>query len=269
MEKEKNLYAHFRADILWMVQPILARQQIDESYFGCDLIIEPCDTGGCIVVAVSRAAMAVIHDPDGYCREPMSVIVPTAAFDHCKPHATVPMFYCGQNYSPKLPEWSQAGQVIMHSAGMFVGTKMRHPDWMTEDDEFYPCLYHRTAAVGSLEVGIDYKATAGSTVSWRKPLTQLIALPPRSEDLIGLNPGVIGLFERIHNTIAENLQSGTQFYAVQTIDTKTGHGPILLRVHDFPDFVGVIMPMSLPESPIRDLPEWITTNFPETQGGVQ
>ncbi|HBQ31538.1 MAG TPA: hypothetical protein DD739_02265 [Ochrobactrum anthropi] len=268
-DDSKHLYAHFRADILWMIQPILASQQNDESYFGGDLIIEPCDLGGCIIIAISRTAMAVFRDPSGYCTTAMSALVPEAAFEYCKPHAAIPMSYCGQQYSPRLPEWSQAGDVVMHSAGMFVGTKMRHPDWMAEDDEFYPCLYQRTGAVGSLEVGIDYKAEPGRSISWRAPLTQAMELPAREEDIIGINPGVIGLFERIHNTVTENRQNGTHFYALQTTNSTTGHGPIILRMHDYPDFVGVMMPMSLPKDPQRDLPEWLTTTFPETQGGVQ
>lgn len=267
--KEKNLYAHFRAEILWMVQPILSRQRTDTRFFDQNLIIEPCDLGGCVVVAVSGTAMAVFRDPNGYCKEAMSVLVPEAAFDPCKPHVTVEMNYCGQQYSPALPEWAQAGNVVMHSAGMFVGTQMRHPDWMTEDDEFYPCLYQRTSAVNSLEIGVDYKADAGSAVQWRTVIARSVELASRKEDIIGIAPGVIGLFDRIHNTITEKHQDGTHFYAIQTTGNESGEGPIVLRISDCSDFVGLMMPMRLPKEPESHLPDWLTVSFPETQGGVQ
>lgn len=267
--REKNLYAHFRAEILWMVQPILSRQRKDTRFFDQNLIIEPCDLGGCIIAAVSGTAMAVFRDPEGYCKEAMSVLVPEDAFDHCKPHVSVAMNYCGQQYSPELPEWAQAGQVVMHSSGMFVGTRMRHPDWMTEDDEFYPCLYQRTSAGNSIEIGVDYKADAGSAVEWRAVISKSIELANRKEALIGIAPGVIGLFDRIHNTITEKHQDGTHFYARQTLDSESGDCPIVLRISDCSDFVGIMMPMRLPKEPEVHLPEWLTATFPETQGGIQ
>lgn len=267
-EKPKSGFASFRADILWMLQPIVEysrRPEVDHWYDA--IVVEPCAEGGAIVAAVSGHAMAIFRDPNGTCSGAMTLGIPDDMFKACQSPEPIHMNYCGENYSCPLPEWAQPSIVYAYSVGTHVAPKMRNPDWSDQDKHFHPALYSSTECGNHYHVGQDYKWTDGAPLDWRDPLNKALASEAETSGTHQVNPEIIGLFTRIPDRIAEVRQKSARTFHryTQAVDGK--HLPTVVTIENYPDFVGCYMP----QKPIAYEPPalWYQKRVGERIGGVQ
>ncbi|SDP92296.1 hypothetical protein SAMN05428967_4441 [Phyllobacterium sp. YR620] len=265
--KLESGFASFRSDILWMLQPLTDYMRSFGGAMTDNIVVEPCAEGGAIVAGISGHAIAVFRDPHGSCSRPMTLGIPDAMFEACRPPKPIHMTYCGHSYSCPLPEWAQPHTVVAYSAGSFVLPKMRHPDWAEEDDEFHPCLFQATECGRNYTVGQDYKWTAGAPVNWRKPLELALTNSNLTTGVSEINPEVVALFSRIPARIAEVRQRGAETFHRHTQGKDGAPQPVVVTVQDYPDFVGAYMPMSpLPYQPPS---LWFQKRVHDARGGVQ
>jgi len=235
-DTQKIGFAMVEAALVWACQPFVdqARKRDSWQFLDGELIIEPCATGGAIIVAVSSTAMIAMLDPDGVCSAPMTLSLPDEIFDACAPRDPIGMNYCGESYELPMPEWSQPGQAAFHGAGTFVLPKMRHPRWAEKDDEFLPCLYNVIASLPNHHhIGRDYRWRDGAKTNWRMPLRNAISAKPSSTP-ISVSPDDMALFVRARNLVgrpsAVFLRSGDP------------DGPVLVTIEGTPEFIGTVMP---------------------------
>ncbi|WP_206669159.1 hypothetical protein, partial [Brucella sp. 09RB8918] len=115
-----------------------------------------------------------------------------------QPNRSINLKYCNNSYDLPLPSWAQPDDVWVHDSGMFVMTKMRHPDWADQDHEFQPVLFQCTAMPeGIRDRDHDYFVESEIGLNWRKPLSQFERQEPIKIELVSINPAVLSLYERI------------------------------------------------------------------------
>lgn len=267
--KDKPFIARFRADILWMLEPFVHYGRTLEDTRKSKLIVEPCAVGGCMIIAVNSHGMAIFRDPEGSCSTSAAINIPCDAFPACEPNRSINLKYCNNSYDVPLPSWAQPDEVWVYDSGMFVMTKMRHPDWADQDHEFQPVLFQRTAMPeGIRDLDHDYFVESEIGLNWRKPLSRLEQQRPIKVELISINPSVLSLYERIHGRTTEQRQKGTLFHVTILGDDENRCDGLLLEIDETPDFFGVCMPMRGP-SALAKIPDWATKRVHDALGERQ
>ncbi|MBO9125493.1 MULTISPECIES: hypothetical protein [unclassified Rhizobium] len=245
--KQKNLMGNFPAKLAWALEPIAEYAENDLRFWDGSLFMEPAPEGGAFIGAASSHAMAVFHAQDAWCNSAMTFRMPHEAFRAAEPRYPVEMTYCGEHFAVDVPEWMQPGTIWVTNAGMFIQPKMRAPCFAEEAGDFYPVLFDRTASVGHHHVGIDYTATEGVKVEWRRPLikagTEASGAPIRS---FAANPGIISLLERVFDlAIAESPPEAPPAIFHRPTGTDEQPGPVLVTITDRPDIVATYMPLKI------------------------
>lgn len=235
-----KLYAAF--DAKWL-PPLKAFQDFNHETGGflgkgC-ITIEPCSAGGVFIVAVTGFATAVIHDARGYASRAMHIMVPDDAFAAAEAPEPVRMTCEGWNYECELPEWAQPDDVHVFDAGMFVTTKMRHPQWAEAHKYFHPALYNRVADQGPhIRPGLDFRISEGRTVDWPTLLRAA-----REGQLVEdadwhFNPWVVKLFDPLLQVLV-----GDEARAVchRTVINGRANRMAVMTVTGRPEFAGFWM----------------------------
>lgn len=273
--KTKNLAGHFPAKLAWALEPIVEYAREDLRFHRGAMFMEPASDGGAFVGAVSSHTMAVFHSPDAWCKSPMTFDMPYLAFRAAEVPETVEFTYCGESYPVDVPEWMQPETVWVTNAGMFVLPKMRAPCFAEESDEFQPTLFERTASVRSHTVGLDYSATPGIFVEWRRPLVKASTeTPGPAFRSFAANPHIVSRLERIFDlALRECDPANPPNIFHRPTGTVEDPGPILVTIKGRPDIVATYMGMktggadapTIPWSFLKNPPKEAAAAAPENR----
>lgn len=240
---------HFRARLLWALQPIVDynRKCDPMRFIDGNVFLEPAPMGGVFLGAAHGHAMAVFHDPNGYASGPMTLDIPGGAFAACKDPDPIHITYWGECYDLPLPEWAQPEKCYVYSTGIHVQPRMRHPDWSEEPDHFQPALYSIASSNGTKvhRVGFDFRLTEGIDIPWRKPLEKAAqAEPRRSDQPLAFNPAIANLFTRIREMYAfdRDCVSPPLIWHHATHISEEKWSPIIVTIEGHQEFVGTYMP---------------------------
>ncbi|AJY46852.1 hypothetical protein [Martelella endophytica] len=235
------LACSFNAKWLWPMKAVIAYARLqDPVRFPLGHIgVEPAVEGGVLVSVFSGHAMAFIHDRDGSASESLTLDLPDAAFDLCRPQGPVRMSSCGWEHVFSLPEWTQPGKALFHEAGMMIFPRMAPPGWHADAEEgqdFLPLLFQQTASCCSrLMPGHDYRISRGIPHDWRRLIVNWMAGSFEADHVL-FNPNIPALFSGFLDVMNPQSTLSTKHWLRKT-------GPNVMTVAGHPEFIGFWMPM--------------------------
>ncbi len=263
-EDEKLMIARFNANILPALWPMVKYSRKTEQMLSGEVFCEPCAIGGVMVGAISNQGMVVYRDPNGAASSAMTLSIPKQAFKSCKPPKPLDLYFEGDRHDVNLPEWAQPKEVVCINAGIWVSTKMRHPQWAEETSNFTPLLYDRIANAASqtFYIGKDYQCIPQTIPMWRKPLLKAMENGVRKDPSFStLNPALAGLFYAplkraktlygFEDTCCTFAFCGGTKTAAN--DEKNTGGAVLVTISTDPNFIGCFMPM---KDTAVGIPDW-------------
>ncbi|MEO1985748.1 MAG: hypothetical protein ABGX47_03715 [Martelella sp.] len=234
----------FNAKWLWPMKAVIGHARLqDPAHFPLGHIgVEPAKEGGVFISVFSGQAMAVIHDPDGTASEALTLDLPDAAFDSCRPQDPVRMTSCGWAFAYRLPEWTQPGKALFRESGVMIFPKMAPPDWHADAEEgqdFLPLLFHQTASHSNhLMPGHDYRISRGILHDWRRLITNWMA-DSFEGDEAHFNPQIPALLAGFLDVMSPFEMPGIKHWLRRK-------GPNVMTVAGHPEFIGLWMPMREP-----------------------
>lgn len=226
-DKFDRSVARFQARYLHALEPIIRSAQECESWsMKAGLIVEPCDTGGVILVATDGVTLAVIHDPKGRATRVMRITIEDGTFEAVTPRPPVTMWSEGEPVDIPQPDWAQPGIVMAWGLACGVFPVMHLPG---ADPRFSPLLHEAMAEEGNEYTG-RYRIHADPpALPWRKMLGTERGT---ATGCIHLFPHHADRFTRMAALLGTPLQFNLG-------DPKK---PILISAPGHPEFIGAVMP---------------------------
>lgn len=223
------------ADALHRLTPFLSKRD-DCSFFGHGRSalwgwrIEPCPTGGVLVIATCGTVAGVIHDPDGHASEPATILATKALRKAVAPPKERAVYYPGDYATIPLPDEFQPGQVV--AMRLFVSVydaKSSAKDAPQTDEEGYS-LYTESSEEGNVWAG-GYRLVS-DYVDWRRAFAAWCP-DKTTSSRARLDPRLFHAFRRIG--------IGPLDLSMPADENR----PVLVQSAEQPDFVGLIMRGSL------------------------
>lgn len=253
--KNPICYGYFSARLLQPLKALVdyARETEPVRLIDGNICFEPCHEGGAFLVAVTGHCTVIIHDKDAHASVPVTLDIPDDAFAVAAGPKPIMMYCEGDSFECPLPEWTQPERVHVSTAGMFISTKMRNPDWAEEPDDFHPMLYSKIASSQYHATGSDYRLTPKVRYNWRHALSQAIAtIDTTGAGPIHFNPAVPALLSDVFGALATDKP-----FTISHQPSGGGLGPFVTRMTGRPEIVALWMPMRA--MPADDLPSLFLT----------
>ena len=241
LDSYEKAKASFQARYLYALEPLIRASQGDVMRLGTSgLIVEPVETGGAVLVTTDGHFLAAIFDDAARATRPMRMTISDYLFDAVKPPPGVKFFDQGNTFEMPMPEWAQPGEVYAWGLAAYVLGLMPHPSFETEDGGILASI---SAEKGNVYAGGYRIHRDPPTLPWRR-----IFAGERRPTASRLNvyPQVLARFDRIERLFREGVE----------VVVAGDQQPLILTVPGHPEFIGAIMPNSVPiEAP--DLSSWI------------
>lgn len=240
---DKYWTARFSTQLLLAVAPFRLLDEFGWTRNLHAVRVEPCTSGGVLLIATNGHAMGVAHDPEGGCSAPMTVYLPPAMLKACEPPAPLELFVEGDSYFPKMPGWMIPKTAFLSDAGCFIC----HSSSKTQG-----VLYQCIADSGNVHRESDYRLLGDKFPAWRKVIPEKAARMRRN---MPFNPEVVAKFQAASRIIAD--ASGPDGLVMYGQDSE--EGPVIVRCRTSPNFWGCFMPMRASQaSPNEAFPAWLT-----------
>lgn len=272
-EEKASRLALVRADILAALAPFIAhtRRYAADRFHRGEVQIVPHRHRGAIVIGFAAAhAMAVFHDPDGYCSGPMTVMLPDGLLAACVGPKAIPMVTEGNPFEQACPEWMHPGKVLLSEAACDVMTRMPPPALMEWGHT--ASLWGRFARMKgeAIEPGLTYEVSRKPIVSeWRTGLERAWQAGMAAAEITHLNPDLAGLFSSVSelawNRFTLARRKGDEFDSRMSWLMVDGEeAPIVVVERAVPEFVGLVMPQNAAPISLPDF--WMESPPAEGEG---
>lgn len=271
MTKETHHLGWFQAKHLWPLLQIVhhARETDPIRFIDGSIILEPCRHGGAYIVAVSGHATIVIRDEDAHVDTAVTLDIPDKAFEIAKGPSFPCMIHEGSHYQPPLPEWMMPGRVYVHTAGMFITPKMRHPDWAEEDDFFQPALFSVIASTGAHTIGLDFRMKEGRVINWPRLVSKTAQAPAATASTVFFNPRIPALFSDLMEFVVEEEAARDETShpcSSHEMKGEDGAHTFMLRFDTHPDILAFWMGMKPLATGMPDMPAHFLDHASEETG---
>ena len=222
------------------------RASFDEGFVRFNIhgvLIEPHPAGGVLLIATDGHVMGVLYDRTGHATGPMTVQLPDALIDACKPPKLRALWQEGEEVTPDPPAWMEPDKVFLTTVGCFVAPLDKNAPGM---------LYSQGAETSNVYRPDDFRLLVGTkrkSLDWR----MIIPAGPLSlETPLNFDPIILSKFQAVSELCGDN--PGLVIFG-----SPDPEKAIVIRCREFPDFWGCAMAMRPPHDAPDAFPSWLSS----------